>query len=99
MIGEFLTTNNPKDKEVAKSGTEHYEGEGQGPEHVQKGPWGGGVDSPETCKILSIRGATLLYKHLSVCVTMAIYRLAYTESPYIEVFEKNPAEKIIDWPI
>ena len=68
MIGEFLTTNNPKDKEVAKSGTEHYEGEGQGPEHVQKGPWGGGVDSPETFKILSIRGATLLYKLLSVCV-------------------------------
>ena len=51
-LGGLLATNNPNDKEVAKDCSDHNEGEGQGPEHVQVGPGGGGVHSSATRKLL-----------------------------------------------
>ena len=42
----MLTTNNPYHKTVAQYGGDHNEGEGQGPEHVQVAPGGGGVIRP-----------------------------------------------------
>ena len=33
-----LTKDNPKHMKIAQNGGDHYEGEGQGPEHVQVAP-------------------------------------------------------------